>query len=335
VADADGRIRIHIRDLDQTVIGNPAHDLIRLALSLASAARSSDLPGVATARMLEAIMDGYESAFEHDFDETEDNSEPPDAVRAALKKAARRTWKELARERIEDTRPTIPLGKKFWPISEEERRAIDSVISDTTVRRMVTMLKSRDDGAAVELIDSAYWLKGCSSLGLLRYAALVDVSDGPSGTSDYSLLDIKEAVASAAPVAPEAEMPADHAQRVVEGALQISPFLGGRMRATSLLGRPVFIRELLPQDLKLELDQLTDEEGLKAASFLAGVVGFAHARQMDSSTRTAWEKDLSRHRSKDLDAPSWLWTNVVGLLIDHERTYLEHCRRYALAEQAT
>jgi len=83
VADANGRIRIHIRDLDQTVIGNPAHDLIRLALSLASAARGSDLPGVTTARMLEAIMDGYASAFEHDFDETEDNSSPPDAVRVA------------------------------------------------------------------------------------------------------------------------------------------------------------------------------------------------------------------------------------------------------------
>src|ERR1700722_18437725 len=32
VADARGRIAIQIRDLDQTVIGNPAHDLIRLGL---------------------------------------------------------------------------------------------------------------------------------------------------------------------------------------------------------------------------------------------------------------------------------------------------------------
>ena len=34
IADAKGRIDIQIRDLDQTVIGNPAHDLIRLGLSL-------------------------------------------------------------------------------------------------------------------------------------------------------------------------------------------------------------------------------------------------------------------------------------------------------------
>src|SRR5262245_52684278 len=52
LANASGQIEVQIRDLDQTVIGNPAHDLIRLGLSLASAARGSDLPGVTTARML-------------------------------------------------------------------------------------------------------------------------------------------------------------------------------------------------------------------------------------------------------------------------------------------
>ena len=48
-------VAVQIRDLDQTVIGNPAHDLIRLGLSLASAARGSNLPGVTTARILEQL----------------------------------------------------------------------------------------------------------------------------------------------------------------------------------------------------------------------------------------------------------------------------------------
>jgi uncharacterized protein (DUF2252 family) len=63
LANADGKIAIQIRDLDQTVIGNPAHDLIRLALSLAMAARGSDLPGVTTAIMMEQMMQGYEAAL--------------------------------------------------------------------------------------------------------------------------------------------------------------------------------------------------------------------------------------------------------------------------------
>src|SRR6185437_17032913 len=59
VASAGGKIEIQIRDLDQTVIGNPAHDMIRLSLSLAMAARSSDLPGVITALMVEQVIRGY------------------------------------------------------------------------------------------------------------------------------------------------------------------------------------------------------------------------------------------------------------------------------------
>jgi uncharacterized protein (DUF2252 family) len=58
VANAAGEVELEIRDLDQTVVGNPAHDLIRLGLTLATAARGSDLPGVTTARMVEQMMQG-------------------------------------------------------------------------------------------------------------------------------------------------------------------------------------------------------------------------------------------------------------------------------------
>ena len=68
---------------------------------------------------------------------------------------------------------------------------------------------------------------------------------------------------------------------MVEGARHLSPHLGERMAAERLLERSVFIRELLPQDLKLEIDQLTRADAMKAAHFLAAVVGKAHARQMD------------------------------------------------------
>ena len=140
-------------------------------------------------------------------------------------------------------------------------------------------------------------MKGCSSLGLLRYAVLLQVEDGDSDSSELCLMDVKEAVASAAPSSSR-DMPTDHAQRVVGGARHIAPLLGERMKATSLLGHSVFIRELLPQDLKLELTQLTAKEAMKAAAFLASVVGIAHARQMDSSTRISWQNELKRHRSR-------------------------------------
>jgi uncharacterized protein (DUF2252 family) len=330
VADSNGRIEIQIRDLDQTVIGNPAHDLIRLGLSLASAARGSDLPGVTTAKMLEQMMGGYEQAFDPEFGEKDGKKDRPETVHVVLNLAANRTWKHLAKERIEDTRPTIPLGKRFWPISKDEKREIKGLFQSEELRHLATVLRSRDDDASVELLDAAYWVKGCSSLGRLRFAVLLAVGGKSAKDTDLCLMDIKEAVRAAAPRYPKPRAPRDNAKRVVEGARHLAPFIGQRMRAARLLDRAIFVRELLPQDLKLEIDQLTRNQAMKVARFLATVVGRAHARQMDASTRKTWQDELSRNRSKTLDAPSWLWSSVVDLLISHEGGYLDHCRKYAM-----
>jgi len=328
LGDADGNVGLEIRDLDQTLIGNPAHDLVRLALSLAMAARGSNLPGVVTARMLENMMQGYEKAF---LDiKGERSIERPEAVRWVMRKAVERSWKQLARERLSDARPTIPLGKSFWPLSHEEKHGIAELFADPAVLKLVTTLKSRSDAARVQVLDAAYWVKGCSSLGLLRYAVLLGV--GEKGDGDYCLVDIKQAVKAAAPRYNHVSMPRDNAQRVLEGARHLSPALGQRMVAQRFLERGVFLRELLPQDLKLEIDQLSLDEATTAARYLAYVVGRAHARQMDEATRERWRVDLHLDRSKTLAAPTWLWESVVQLVAAHEAGYLQHCRKYALGK---
>jgi uncharacterized protein (DUF2252 family) len=81
LADAKGHVLIQIRDLDQTVIGNPAHDLIRLGLSLASAARGCELPGVTTAWILEELVAGYQSTLLSNFETEKDKSHRPSLFR--------------------------------------------------------------------------------------------------------------------------------------------------------------------------------------------------------------------------------------------------------------
>src|ERR1700760_2097796 len=110
LADAKGRVEIQIRDLDQTVIGNPAHDLIRLSLLLASAARGSDLPGVVTARMIEAVSAGYAAALEGAFDDTAEEAARTDDIQSLIDRSVRRRWRHLALERLDTVQPRIPLG---------------------------------------------------------------------------------------------------------------------------------------------------------------------------------------------------------------------------------
>ena len=328
LGDAKGNVELNIRDFDQTIIGNPAHDLVRLALSLAMAARGSSLPGVVTAHMLEHMMLGYEQAL------TPNNKrlDRPDAVRWVMRKAVERSWKQLAKERIANMRPTIPLGKSFWPLSREEKDGIAELFAKQAVLKLVTTLKSRSEDARIKVLDAAYWVKGCSSLGLLRYAVLLSVGDKNAG--EYCLIDIKQAVKGAAPRYNHVSMPRDNASRVVEGARQLSPALGERMGAQRFLGHGVFLRELLPQDLKLEINQLTLKEATSVASYLAYVVGCAHARQMDEAAQEHWRTELNSDHSKTLAAPNWLWESVIQLVADHEAGYLQHCRKYALDQKA-
>lgn len=320
----EGRVDIQIRDLDQTVIGNPTHDIIRLALSLATASRGSDLPGVTTAHILEQVIEGYQAALRRDVEQIDN---PPKSVAAAMKESVARSWKHLARERLDDVKPTIPLGAKFWPLASAEKADVQRLFETAALRHLAVSLRSRDDDADIEVLDAAYWMKGCSSLGKIRMAVLCGVGRGKK--KDIALMDVKEAVAAAAPRYKHAKMPKDNSERVVEGANHLAPMLGKRMVAAKLGAHSVFVRELLPQDLKLDIDSLTIGQAMKSANFLASVVGKAHGRQMDETTRRNWADILEKHRTKSLDAPSWLWSSVVSLIGSHEVAYLEHCRRYA------
>ncbi len=330
VGSRDGDLEIQIRDLDQTVIGNPAHDLIRLGLSLAMAARGSDLPGVTTALMMEQMAESYAQALRPDDPGREGEPPLPDPVHLVMRTAAARSWKHLARERLEGESQTIPIGSRFWPLLKSEKSELAKLFESERVRRLATTLKSRPDDSNVKVVDAAFWMKGCSSLGRLRFAVVLEVS-AQGEPPDFCLIDVKEAIAAVAPRQGDAPLPKQSAERVVEGARHLSPHLGERMIAARLLGKDVFIRELLPQDLKLEIERVSQSEAIEVAAFLGGVVGKAHARQLEPSDAGGWRKEVLR-RSRTLNAPSWLWTSVVDLVASHEAGYLDHCRSYALSE---
>lgn len=331
VAAKTGEVAVQIRDLDQSVIGNPVHDVLRLGFSLATAARSSNLPGLITWRMIEALIDGYERAFDSRRRAELEHMPRPSAVRIAMKAALHRSWRKLDRQTTRNATPHIPLGKRFWPLSESERSAIHTLFESTPVSPIGAALSraTRSD-ANMKVLDAAYWVKGCSSLGRRRFAVMLDIDDACADGHPPYLIDIKEAATAKAPKYPGGRMPRDPAQRVLEGARHLSPMLGSRMCAARLDGRPVVMRELMPQDLKLEVERLSEADAVEAARYLALVVGRAHAAQMDRTTQRAWRTELRSPRPKTVDAPSWLWRSIIELIVAHEHAYLEHCRRHVL-----
>ena len=60
----------------------------------------------------------------------------------------------------------------------------------------------------------------------------------------------------------------------------------------------------MPQDRKIEVEQLTSKEAIEVAGFLAAVVGRAHDRQMDARTRNEWQRELD---AKPIQIPEHTW----------------------------
>jgi uncharacterized protein (DUF2252 family) len=329
VAAKDAEISIQLRDLDQTVIGSPTHDVVRLTLSLAMAVRASGLPGAVTAHVVESVARGYEVVLEALASEREFTLErPPEQVTSVLREARARSRKQLFADRLGKADGKIPMGKRFWPLIPEERNAVEALVSSAQAKKLITGLASRDDDAQVELLDAAYWVKGCSSLGLWRAAALVRVGDAKD--KSLALVDIKQAMAPLSPHADDANIPAHEGERVVAGARALSPSLGDRMAPANILDKQVFVRELLPQDLKFELETLKEAEALTIGSYLASVVALAHARQLTPAAAGNWLETFRKNNANNMSAPDWLWAAVVDLVALHEGAYLEHCRKHAL-----
>lgn len=166
VADKTGEVAVQIRDLDQSVIGNPAHDLLRLGFSVATAARSSDLPGIITWRMIEALITGYEQAFDPRRRNDGEGDARPAAVKIAMKAALHRSWRKLDRQTIRDAAPRIPLGKRFWPLSDDERAAIHALFESASVSPIGAALSpTARSNAKMKVLDAAYWVRAAVRSG--------------------------------------------------------------------------------------------------------------------------------------------------------------------------
>lgn len=85
--------------------------------------------------------------------------------------------------------PVLPMGKKFWALTPEERAGLVHLFEQEPVRALVTGLQGRESSDAVTMADAAYWIKGCSSLGRLRYAVMLRVGEGKG--SALCLVDLQ------------------------------------------------------------------------------------------------------------------------------------------------
>lgn len=331
VADVRGRAQLEMNDFDESTIGQPILDVVRLALSLAMAARASGLGGLDIARLLEGLTAGYVAELDARRTGAQAAVAAPPRFRKLLKRASDQTRTALFDHRV----PRGPSGvrafahsARYWPLTAAERDALFGLVELKNVRHLITTLLGVAAETPVDAVDAAFRIAGTASLGVWRAAILVHVGDHKKrkvADETLRLIDVKEAVPSNAPRLTGAKTPRDDATRITLGAFVLAPAIGDRMVPATVLDRRVVVRELLPQDLKASLTRLAADECEAVGRHLGAVIGRAHAKQLPPSDAAMWRKTLAGKRVDRAGPPRWLWDALVELVAVHEPAYLRHC----------
>lgn len=312
VPDAKGRVELAMNDFDETVIGNPAHDVTRMALSLAIAMRGAGHAGSATVAMLTSLLEGYCAGLES----KRDVDPEADRLRATLEHATKIERRDLLERLCDDAHPrTIPHGEKFWPLSDAMHAELAKVVASKDVQATVRLSGDVGDGS-IELLDAAFRVAGTASLGAFRAALLVEIDGDSCPKRDrVRILDVKEVQPTSTPRAKAT--PKNDAERVLAGTKALVPDYAARRCAVTVHGKSTLLRELMPQEAKANVDDLGRDEIEPVARSLGRVIGRAHGRQLDARDAAAWRKEIA--------ARDWLVAALAALVGAHEAAYVRRC----------
>ncbi|GAC1394079.1 MAG: DUF2252 domain-containing protein [Polyangiales bacterium] len=319
VPDARGTVAFQMNDFDESVVGNPAHDLARMALSLAVSVREAGLGGVAVHRGTAALVDGYLGGLRA----RRDPRPTAPRLRAMLADAARETRPSLLARLTGHAHPgELPRGPRFWPLPAPTRAKLLGLVEDPGVAAVIRLGGVRPE-AEVRARDAAFRVAGTSSLGGFRAAVLIEVSHrGVPKPDRRRLLDVK-AVAPTHTARLGSATPRDDATRILEATRALAPAFGARKTAVVVDGKHALVRELMPQEKKADLGGLRDGELVEVARSFGALVGFAHGRQLSAARARAWGATVSERRRAP--SPRWLTDALEALLAAHEAAYHRHC----------
>lgn len=284
----DGVFRYDINDFDESVIGPSSFDLVRCATSTLLAAEDWKLSPVTAAQILWTYLASYRMAMEV-MARTGQQGEltlaiAEGAIAKLLGATSLGSQAALLRELTERVggRRRIVRGKKH--------PKVDTAIGEQVKHAVEECGARRGEAAAYQVLDVTRRVAGIGSLGVRRYAALVD---GGGTKTTHRLLDLKQQGRPSILACSPARQPHfdNEAQRVVaaQRQLQARPAAG---LDTIKIGQDWFrMRELVPDENRSGLERLAHKPSkLRDAVEVAGrITAWSHWRGTGGEPRPQQE----------------------------------------------
>lgn len=261
-----------LNDFDEAVLAPCGRELARFGTSLRLAAVELGLADTEADALLYEFLGAYRAALQDGKARWIERALADGAIGTLMRSVSRRKRAGFLDRRTElrrGRRHLLTDGRHAVPASPREQ---------ASVRRQLQGL-GRELGreAWFEVLDVARRVAGTGSLGIRRYVALVAGKGSPDRNA---LLDLKQALPSAARLAPGPRQPrwANEAERIVSIQRRTQAVSPALLRPLHLGKQAFVLRELQPSEDRLALASLDSHALADALRHMGRLVAWSHLR---------------------------------------------------------
>jgi uncharacterized protein (DUF2252 family) len=296
----------NLNDFDDAFVGPWRYDVLRLLTSLILGGREMGIDGPRALALCHALLDAHAGSAFH----RKRIPAGPAVIVSLVEKVQQRTRTQLL-----DARTEVVGGARRF-VRGERYEALVPKLRAKTEKAFARYGKklSRTDRVpadALEVIDAAFRVAGTGSLGCLRIAVLVRGKGGRDGAWVFDMKSQGAPSAACLVRAPRLD-PADRVATAIGACLARPPRMIG---ATKIRSASMFVRRLMPQEDKLDLATIADDELEPLARHLGALLGAAHRRSARRMPRRPWSEEDG----------AVLLARAMALAGAHEAMYLAYC----------
>ncbi|TDW96779.1 DUF2252 domain-containing protein [Dinghuibacter silviterrae] len=242
----NGLAYFDLNDFDEAALAPCLLDITRFACSVHVGADELGMDAKGAVFHVKAFLDQFATTLQKGYIRVLEKETAVGVIRQLLQTVQNRTRKEFLTGRVEGKKkPRLVTGTGHYiAISEEEQKRVSDAFCKTP------LYKSNPEFFAIK--DIAFRIAGTGSLGMERYAVLVE---GHSGKGRYALIDIKEAQAPSLLLRHHFRQPAwtSQAERIVEIQKRVEAAAPALLSTMEIDGRHFVVKELQPMEDKLNL----------------------------------------------------------------------------------
>ncbi len=256
-----------LNDFDEACLAPATWDLVRFLASILVGGRTLGMNGKVIRKLETAFLDGYATALSGGKALWLERATSQGQIRTLLARLKRRTQKKFLAART-----TLAKGRRKLHLDGTRALALQPGEREMLTAFLKRFARTHKHPERFQLVDAARRIAGNGSLGLPRFALLVEGYGSPHGNF---LLDLKVETGSAVLRSHALPQPGwgSEAERVTHIQRHVQAIPPALLAPVEIDGRSWVLRELMPTEDRLEISKWADDvEGFTAAVRTLGEV---------------------------------------------------------------